>query len=211
MEGLVRGEDPLTALQKRNQELEAQLNGRTTNTSTEQFKAWDTAQRRSVNEAVADAAKPALANAEAAWKNFPGDYKDLVVDRLNRLVNADVAGDQVLNQRAVELNSQARRATSERVRQQLGEQIKQLFVNRANIAVAKHSPAVLKFAAESLKGRSDATHDRRAGAQTRTVPKGPSAPVQRSVMPEMPAFKNGTYDSSTAYKQAQRVLAALTR
>lgn len=211
MEGLVRGEDPLAVAQRRIQELETQQNGRSTTSTTEQFRAWDQAQRQSVNAAVADAAKPALATAEAAWKNFPDAYNDLVVDRLNRLVNADVAGDQVLNQRAVELNAQARRATSERVRQSIGEQIKQLFVNRANLAVAKHSPAVLKFAAESLKGRSDATHDRRAGAQTRTVPKGPSAPVQRSVMPEMPTFKNGAYDASTAYKQAQRMLAALSR
>lgn len=211
MEGLVRGEDPLAAANRRIQELEAQQNGRSTTSTTEQFRTWDQAQRQSVNQAVTDAAKPALASAEAAWKNFPDAYKDLVVDRLNKLVNTDVAGDMVLNQRAVELNAQARRATSERVRQQLGEQIKQLFVNRANLAVAKHSPAVLKFAAESLKGRSDATHDRRAGAQTRTVPKGPSAPVQRSIMPEMPVFKDGAYDSATALKQAQRAVAAFTR
>lgn len=210
-EGLVRGEDPATQLARENAELRAQLNGRSQTSTTEQFKTWDQTTRQGVNKAILDTVKPALVSAEAAWKQFPTDYNDLVVDRLNRLVSQDVAGDAVLNQRANELNEQARRATSPQVRQRIGEQIKDLFSNRAKIAVAKHSPAVLKFAAESLKGRSDATHDRRAGAQTRTVPKGPSAPVQRSIMPEMPAFKNGTYDSTTAYKQAQRMLAALSR
>ena len=209
MAGLNRGEDPVAALQRRNQQLEAQLNTRTGTTASERFNQWNTSHVQAVNTAVFnDAVKPALASAETAWKDFPEDYQRLIVDPLNREVTKAVRDDQVLDQQIKDLNARARRATSDGVRQQIGEQIKQLFVNRAKLAADKAKGPILKFAAEALQGRSQQNNGRRAAAQTRTAPQGQSSPVRPSAMPAVQGFKNGVFDSTTAYKQA---LAALPR
>lgn len=212
MQKIVKTEPVESRLVRENAELRAQLNGKTTTSTAAQYDAWARTNVNDVNKSVLeDAVKPALASVEGAWKDFKSDYQDLVVDRLHRLVTKDVRADEGLNQKVLELQGRAKRATSEQVRNQLGTQIKQLLINRANRAVEAHKPAVLKFAAESLKGRSDATHERRTGAQTRTVPKGPSAPVKQSLIADLPAFKNNVYDPKVAAAQAMKYMAALNR
>ncbi len=202
MQSLGKREDPAVALARENAQLRSQLNGRTTTSSAAQFDTWSKANVQTVNKAVfTEVVQPALQSVEASWKKFPADYQDLVVDRLNRLVAKDVKADPALDRRLSDLSVQARRATSEQVRARVGDQIRQLIVNRAKIATEKHKPSVLKFAAESLKGRSDATHERRNGAQTRTAPQGTSAPVKRSLAPDITGFKNNVFDTSIAMKQ----------
>lgn len=203
MQGLGK-EDPVAVLARENAQLKAQINGRSAPANTaEQFQTWHRGNVQDINKAILDdAVKPALASVEAAWKSFPADYDSLVVDRLNREIMKAVNGDAGVNQRAAELKRQAQRATSEPVRQRIGEDLKRLFVNRAKLAAEALAPPILKFAADSLKGRSDATHERRNGAQNRTAPKGTSTPVNRSAVPDNPGFKNGVFDVDTAVRMS---------
>ena len=207
MQGMAKGEDPLVAAQRRIQELESKVNGPQANRVAEQFTDWNRQHVAAVNTAVLDeGVKPALASAESAWKNFPDDYKRLVFDPLNREVTQIVKNDQALNQQVSTLLSRAKRATSEGVRQQIGEQIQQLYVNRAKLAAEKVKGPILEFAAKALQGRSAQTHERKASAQNRTAPQGQGTPVKQSVLPDTIGFKNGIYDSATAMKQAAAIL-----
>lgn len=206
MQGLAQGEDPMAALTRENALLKSQVNGRQTNTAAERLQNWQTDHIKDVNSAVFnDAVQPALAPIADQWKDFPDDYRALVVDRLNSEVTKAVRDDQNLNAQVKDLNARAARATNPAVRQQLGDQIKQLFVNRAKLATEKAKGPILKFAAEALGRRSAQTNGRRTAAQTRTAPQGQGTPVTRSVLPDM-GFKNGMYDSGTAVKQAMAVL-----
>src|SRR5208282_3868406 len=195
------------ALQRRNQQLEAQLNQRTGSTAAERFAEWNKSHVQNVNKAVFDdAVTPALSSVAELWKEFPDDYQRYVIDPLNREVTQAVRGDQMLDTQIRDLNAKARRATSESVRQQIGDQIRQLFVNRAKLAADRAKGPILKSAADVLKARSTQNNQRRQAAQTRTAPQGTGSPVRQSVMPPEMGFKNGIFDSSTALKQAAALL-----
>lgn len=208
MATLNRGEDPGEAMRRENAQLRSQLEGRTHVGAAEQYTQWDRSNTQQVNKAVEDqAVLPALSSVADSWKSFPDDYKRLVVDPLIRDVSKIVRGDQALSQQVAGLRERARRATSEAVRQRLGSEIQTLFVNRAQLAAETARVPILKFATDTLRGRSVQTNERHAAAQNRTAPNGTGTPVRQSVMPtEVAAFKGGIYDSATAMKQA---LAAL--
>lgn len=213
METLNRGEEPLTLAQRRIQELEGQLNGRQVSGATEQYANWDKAHVKAVNAAVfTDAVTPALSSVADAWKKFPDDYQRLVVNPLNSEVTAIVRADTVLAGQVDDLRARARRATSESVRQGIGDQIRQLYVNRATLAAEKAKGPIVKFAADALQGRSAQTNERRTAAQSHSAPGGTGSPVKQSIMPtDVGTFKNGVYDSGTAMKQAMAAMAALAR
>lgn len=207
MQGLARGEDPMVQLQRENAQLKQQMNGKGDTSVAERHNAWHTAHIQDVNSSVLnDAVMPSLASVKEQWKDFPADYQRLVVDPLNREVTKAVKSDPGLTQQVNELSQQAKRATSEQVRNAIGERIKQLFVNRAKIAADKVKAPILKFAAEALAGRSSSTHQRRAGAQDRTQPKGPSAPVRTSALPPDLGMKNNVFDPKMAARQAMALL-----
>lgn len=210
MDGLVRTEKPLSADQRRIQELESQLSQRSGPSQTEQFTTWSQSNKQSVNAAVfEDAVKPTLSSVENSWKEFPDDYQRLVVDPLNSAITKALGTDQDLIQKTRELRARAHRATSEEVRQQIGADIQKLYVNRARIAADKVKTPILNSAANALKGLSVQNNTRRAAAQNRTAPSGTGTPVRQSVLPtNIATFKNGMYDSGTAMKQA---IAALSR
>lgn len=203
---------PVSAEQQRIAELEAQLDRVKAPVAdpAAQFGTWRDGNIKEVNAAVFDGAiKPALASVEGSWKDFPDDYKRLVVSPLHSEVARIVKADTGLKLRIDELQASARRAVSEQVRANIGEQIKQLYVSRAKLAAEEVKGPIIEFAGKSLKGRSDANHERRNGAQTRTAPKGQSAPVRKSALPDMPQFKNNEFDPKIAAQQAARLLASL--
>ncbi len=213
MATLSRSEDPAEALRRENAELRARVEGRTHVGVAEQYSQWDRNNTQQVNKAVEDdAVLPALASVADSWKAFPDDYKRLVVDPLIRDVSKIVRGDQALSQKVAGLRDSARRATSEAVRQRIGSEIQTLFVNRAKLAAETASRPILKFATDTLKGRSVQTNERHAAAQNRTAPNGTGTPVKQSVMPtEFATFKGGVFDSGTAMKQALAALQASGR
>ncbi len=204
---LFKAEDPSAALARENAALKAQLNGRSETGTAEQFDTWRKGSFQNISKALFDdAVTPALASVADGWKKFPDDYKRLVTDPLHRDVVAEVKADPALKERAAEIIAKAKRATSEQVRSRYGDELKQLYIHRAKQAAAKLAPPITEFAANTLKGLSDATHERRSGAQTRTAPKGPSAPVKQSLVPALAGFKNGVFDHSTAVKQAMQLI-----
>lgn len=208
MQGMAKGEDPLVIANRKIQELESKVNGRSETGTAEQWNTWQMNHVKEVNQAVLnDAVKPILASVEEAWKNYPADFKRLVDDPLNREVAAAVKADPALKAKVQAHLQRAQRATSEQVRQSIGKQIQQLYVDRAKLALDTVKVPILKFAATVLKGRSDTNHERREGAQTRTTPKGASAPVKESLLPPTIGFKGGVYDSTTALRQAAQLLA----
>lgn len=213
MATLGRGEDPTDAIRRENAQLKAQLEGRTHVGAAEQYTQWDKSNTQQVNKAVEDdAVLPALASVADSWKAFPDDYKRLVVDPLTREVSKIVRGDQALLKQVADLRDRAKRATSESVRQRLGSDIQTLFVNKARIAAESASVPILKFATDTLKGRSVQINERHTAAQSRTAPNGTGTPVKQSVMPaEIASFKGGVFDSGTAMKQAIAALQAVGR
>lgn len=207
MQTLVAPEDPASAKDRRIQELESQLHGRTDTSVAAQFTTWNRENVQTVKSSILnDAVTPALASVADGWKDYPDDYRRLVTDPLNKEVMDAVNADPAINRQANELKERAKRATSEQVRRQIGEQIKNLYVHRAQMIADQKKGPIVKFAADWLKARSDNKHERKQSAQTRTAPQGQGAPVKRSLAPEMAGFKDGKYDSSIAMKQMLAVL-----
>lgn len=190
-------------------ELEARLNLTPAPDPAARFRDWDGATIQSVNEAVmTDAVKPSLASVADGWKDFPDDYARLVVNPLNMEVAKAVKADTALNQQVKDLQQRAWRATSDQVRNEIGAQIKNLIVHRAKLAADKIKGPILKFAADWLDGRSNSTHERHTGAQNRTQPKGPSAPVKQSLIPTDLTMPGGRFDRNIAVRQAAALLGA---
>jgi hypothetical protein len=191
-------------------ELRAQIAGRSAPSATERYSSWYEAHVKDVNKAVLEeAVMPSLASVKDGWKDFPDDFNRLVIDPLNREVAKKIRTDEGLNQRITELQSRAKRATSEQVRTAIGTEIRNLLVHRATIEAEKANPPMLKFAADWLKGRSNRTHERRADAQQRTQPKGPSTPVKTSLLPQdLVGMKGNIYDPKVAFRQAAALLGA---
>lgn len=210
MQELARGVDPLQTATARIRELEQQINGGATNPAEEAYKAWNKTHISEVNAAIdKDGISPELAPIATAWKDFPDDYGRLVLEPLKAGVIRIIRGDKVLATDALVLQKKAARAASPDVRQYIGEQIKQLYVNRAKLAFGEVKGPILATAAKTLKGLSDQVHARHAGAQGRTTPRGTSTPVRQSVAPVTSAFPNGTYDPKIAFKQAQEAISAI--
>ncbi len=209
MEGLARGADPLTQLQRENQQLQQQLNGRATSTQADAFQSWTADTGKAVQQGILDeAVKPALASIEEAWKPFKADYDELVVKRLASTVRETLKNDPALNSKIEALNVQARRATNPQFRAQIAGQIKNLYVNRAKQVAEANRRPVIDFANNAIKGRSVSTHDRRQAAQTRTAPQGSTPAVPRSLVPNtaLKAQPGEVYDSNKAFKQAMQLL-----
>lgn len=209
MEGLARGADPLTEAQRTIQSLQQQLNGRQASTAAEQWQSWQAETGNVVRKGILDeAVKPALASIEQAWKPFQKDYDELVVKRLADAVKNTLANDPTLDAKIRNLTTQAQRATNPQLRAQLRDQIRQAYVNRAKQAADAHRREVIDFASQSLKGRVDSNHGRRQAAQTRTAPKGSTAPVPRSLVPDsvLKPGVNEVFDPNKAMKLAMSLI-----
>lgn len=209
MDGLARGADPLTELQRQNQQLQQQLTGRQTSNEAARFQEWHAQTGESVRQGILDeAVKPALASIEEAWKPFKADYDELVVKRLADNVRESLKSDLNLGKRIDALNLQAQRSPSPQFRAQIASQIKSLYINRAKQFAEAKSRGVIDFANQAIKGRNASTHDRREAAQKRTAPQGSTPPVPRSLVPNnvLKAQPNEVYDPKNAFKQAMQLL-----
>jgi hypothetical protein len=157
-----------------------------------------------------EAIKPALAPVVDAWKDFPNEYQDLVVDRLQKKVDQTLAGDTPFKERIRILGVQAQRATNQAIRDRIATEIRQAYVNRTKQAVEAHKRPVLEFAANWMKERSASTHARRQAAQTRTAPKGTTNPVPQSLIPngvtKADFTTNGVFDVKKATASLSRFM-----
>lgn len=204
---LGRGENQTSRLLAEVQNLRTQLDGRQVNSQAAQFDEWKQGMTKSVDTAVLDdAVKPALASVADAWKAFPDDFQRLVVDPLHREVAKSLKGNPALQETIRRLDQQARRAVSRQKRDEIGQQIKQTYTNRAKFAADAAKADVLKFAAKWLKEQSDTTHARRQGAQTRTATTGTASAVQRPILPSNLPKMGDTYDPRVAMEQMLAVL-----
>jgi hypothetical protein len=194
--------DPLSAKDKKIQELESQLNGRQAQNAERQFAAWHADTGKGVQAAIVDKAiMPSLSSIadQGYWKSHPDAFKDLVVNRLNSAAHEAIKKDSAFGDRLKLLVSAARRAVSEQKRGEIRGQIEQLYVNRANLAVEANKSQILKDANDRVKGQNAAAHERRKGAQTHRAPAGGGTPVRRSLVPtEVGDFEVGTADSLKA-------------
>jgi hypothetical protein len=178
--------DPVAAKDKKIQELEARIHGNQRQTAEQQFNAWHAATGREVTAAILDEAiTPALSSVadQGYWKTHPDAFKDLVVNRLNSAAQTAIKGDKRFGERIELLTQAAKRAVSEQKRGEYRAQIKQLYVNRANLAIEANKAQVLKDANDRVKEQSAATHQRRQGAQNHRAPAGGGTPVKRSLVP----------------------------
>ncbi len=203
-----RAVDPQASLRAENERLKAQLNGRSQNTQAEQVASF----RQSVNQQIAagmqEAITPALASVADAWKSHPQEYKELVVDRLNKRIYEVLAADTVFSEQIRRLDEKAQRATNPQVRQVFGNQIKTMYVNRAKQAAEAVKRPILDFAANTLAAKASATNGRREAAQSRTAPKDTTTSVPRSLVPNTPefSFKDGKFDPAQAVAMMRKVL-----
>ncbi len=210
MANLAKGADPVQQLRQRNQELEAQLNGRTTTSQAAQFKSWQTETETSIDQGIAeDAVQPALAAVAKAWEKFPNEYKANVVDKLHSKVAEIVMADPRLKAKVSALQNRAKMATSAQVRAQLATEIRQAYTNRAKLAADPQGGtfrAVINDANKILTGLSNSTHARRSAAQGRTAPtRGAQGSVNRSITPGS-GMPNGIFDPSVAVRQGAEAL-----
>lgn len=207
MAGLSRGADPTVALRAENERLKAQVEGRTTTNQAAQFDQWNSDTSEIVKTALLDeAVKPALASVEAGWKKFPDDYNRLVVDPLNREVAKVIRADAGFKEKIDRLQAQAQRATSAQRRDEIRQQIKTSYVNRAKLAADAVKKPILEFAANRLKEQADQKHARRQGAQDRTAPRGQGSAVPRSILPGNIPKMGDTYDPKVALQQMAAVI-----
>jgi hypothetical protein len=179
-------QDPTAKLAAENAELKSQLMGRQAETRTEQFKSWQTTTTQAVTKSVAnDAVIPALQDARQAgvWAKNQDAFDRLVTKPLNSAVAETIGKDARFLERVSLLDKQARTATSEQRRTAIRSEIQQLYVNRAKLAVEALRGPILKDAAATLKGQSDATNQRRAASQTQRAPASNGTPVKRSLVP----------------------------
>lgn len=206
MDGLARQKnDPVSRLQAENQQLKEQLNGRSNTNQVEQFNTWRTSVRDSKNTGITEEAiTPALASVADAWKNNPTEYKELVVDRLQKQVDDVIQKDSAFGTQVKILMDQAARATSQAVRDQISAQIRQKYVNRAKLAVEAVKRPIIKFAAEKLVKSNQDTRARREAGQNRTAPQTATT-VSHNPVPKDLGFKNNVFDADVAYKQAARL------
>jgi hypothetical protein len=211
MPSLARGADPHAQLRAENERLRAQVEGRTTSNQADQFNQWKSATNTAIATGQMDEAiKPALAPVADAWKDFPNEYQDLVVDRLQKKVDQTLAGDTPFKERIRILGVQAQRATNQAIRDRIATEIRQAYVNRTKQAVEAHKRPVLEFAANWMKERSASTHARRQAAQTRTAPKGTTNPVPQSLIPngvtKADFTTNGVFDVKKATASLSRFM-----
>lgn len=200
--------DPMEMLRAENARLRGQIEGNTGTSQAAQLKTWAADTNVAVEKGIVDdAVKPALASVEQSWKQYPTEFKELVVDRLHRQVLDVLKADEGFNDRIKRLSSLARRAPSAQRRSELGQQIQTAFVNRAKLAVEATKRPVLEFAANRLKERADQSHDRRQASQKRTAPNGANGTVPRSIVPKTAMeFPNGEFDPAVAVKHALTLL-----
>lgn len=205
MANLAKPVDASEQLRRENQELRAKLEGKTA-PAADPYKDWHNKHVTSVNTSVDNEVKGSLASVQEQWKSFPNDFRRLVLDPLTADVNKAVRNDEALYKQVNILQRRARAAVSEEVRDGFGQQINNLITQRAKRALEQLTPPMVKFAADTLKGRSDTTHGRREGAQNRTAPQGSSAPARQSVLPPELGMKNGMFDPKVAFQQALRAV-----
>lgn len=210
MAGIARGADPVAQMRAENEQLRSQLNGRQASTQTAQFDTWKSTTNQAIAAGIADdAVKPALASIAEAWKEFPKEYQEEIVAPLHREVNRILGEDSAFQQQIRSLGVQAQRATSPAVRDRLTQNIRQLYVNRAQRAIEASKQPIIRQGTERLKGRSTANHARRAAGQSQTAPKGPTTAVPRNVTDgiDKNAFlTNGIFDPAKAMRVMSGVL-----
>lgn len=205
MANLAKPIDAGEQLRRENQQLRDQLKGKTT-PQVDPYINWHNNHVAEVNSSVGDEVKGSLSSVQQQWKAFPDDFRRLIMDPLTADVNKVVRNDEALDRQVRILQRRIQSAVTEEVRDGFGQQIKNLYTQRAKRALEQLTPPMVKFAADTLKGRSDTTHGRREGAQNRTAPQGSSAPARHTVLPTELGMKNGMFDPKVAFQQAVRAV-----
>lgn len=191
--------DPLTQANSRIQSLEAQLNGRTSNTQAAQFESWKAATGRSVQSGILDdAVKPAIEalKDQGYWKTHPEAFDHHVLNRLNSEVKSVLTRDERFNQTIKLLDQQASRSSAQR-RDAISNQIREAYVNRAKLAVESIKGKVLKDAADWAVTQGNSRTARLEAAQSQRGPKSNGQTVQKSLVPDPPKGKGGFFDPMT--------------
>lgn len=205
--------DPLAKANQRIQELQAQLNGNAAKGQTAQFDSWQTSVDSGLNSAMLeDAVKPAVAHLanQGVWAKNPEAFNDLVVKRLHDRVDEIVRGDKPFHDRVQLLMTQAKRAVSAQKRQQIGQEIRQLFVNRAALAAQNNYQPIANDAARLFTEKNKQAHARAQAGQTQRNPRSQGATVQRSLVPnnKVPSAQPGSrFDPEQAARDLQALLA----
>jgi hypothetical protein len=199
--------DELSRLKAENLRLQQVASGRTADTQKTIFQGWtQNLDTRVIPEGINETVKTSLAATEANWKAFPAEYKEQVITPLTAKVNEVVKSDANFNARIATMVGNAKRATSQQVRDSIAGQIRQAFVNRANQVIAREKPAILDKATKWLADKSNGTHARRLAAQTRTAP-GNAGAVPRQTLPNnLGDMPGGVFDAKIAAKQARQII-----
>lgn len=199
-----------SALRRELDELRAKVEGRTVQSQAEQYRTWKRGTDEAVDKSLLEQAiTPALASVADAWKDFPNEYQELVVKRLNSQITDKLMENGAFKSRIQGLMAQAKRATSDAVRTNLTTQIKTEFVNRAKMLATTKAirGPILEFASTWLASRGNRQHERREAAQTRTTARGAPAAVPRSVIPKaLTEMLGDTYDADAAFRQGMALI-----
>jgi hypothetical protein len=200
--------DPITSLRAEKARLEQQLNQQATTKATEQYDSWKSTTVKAVTSGVlSEAVSPSLETERKAWEKFPTQFENLVVAPLNKAVKQTIGQDSKFGERIQLLEQAAKRATAQK-RGEIAGQIKQLYINRAKLAVDAHKATVLREAATLLKQGNDATHQRRAAAQQQRGPRGPQVPAPASIAPKQVVNPGGIFDAKAETARLRQLMGA---
>lgn len=203
--------DPVTRLQRENQRLMEQLNGRQQGNQKNEVDAFfrenASVIAKSLDEGVI---APALSSIADAWTKLPTQYKSLIIEPIKRDLVAKIKEDQSFMNRMAVLDEEAARATSASARESFRDRIKSAWTNKAKLIIDAVKRPHIEAATTIVKTGSDANHARRAEAQNKTSPKGASAAVPRSIVPDdLGVMPNGVFDENVAIQQMNKRLANL--
>jgi hypothetical protein len=207
MAGMKTGVDPVYQLRQENERLRAERDGRGASTQAEQYNQWKGTTNTAIGTSITAAVPTAIPEATmAAWKAFPNEFKQWVIDPLHREVDNALKSDAVFTGRIGQLHAQAKRAVSAQARENLNSQIVSLYSNRAKQAAEALSRPILASAAKALVGLNAQTRGRRDAAQARTAPRGTSAPVPRSIAPSNLVSTGENFDVATEVRRMAQLI-----
>ena len=204
-------QDPVSAANARIQQLEQQLNGRSANSQAAQLQTWQQQTGQAVRNGILETAiKPAVANVqnEGYWKTHQDAFNHHVLNRLHSEVTEVIKKDAGFLDRIGILNGYAARTPSAQKRAEYGQQIHDLYVSRAQLAVDAIKGKILKDATDWAVTQSNSRHARLQAGQQQRGPKGTGTAVPKSLIPARQSGAGQTFNADEQKRLVQQLFSA---
>lgn len=138
---------------------------------------------KSINESVEGAIDKELSQVAPVFKEYPERFKNIRV-RLQQEIRAEIQGDAAWRKANEQLYQRASLAVSERVRDEIREQLAKRYAAKATTVVKTLKGKLISEESHAVKAASDAKRKRRDKAQGKTGRPSGGTPVQEGLPKE---------------------------